>query len=194
MTANALFPDRPRDDPSIAGEEPIWHFLDRVRDPAFDRVRRLLNAWFEEYPPSQREELRARLSSGDNIEFHAAWFELYLHELHRRLGFEILPHPKLPGVTKRPDFQLKSNGCRLLLEATAIGDSEGEGRARRIARIVAAINRTRADDFWLWFEIEHEGAQPPRMRDVRKHLEHWLASLCWEDIRAAQDRTFNGAA
>jgi len=187
-----LFAHRHRDDPSEAGdEEPTWNFLDRVDDPAFDRVRRLMNAWFERYPTAERGELRARLSSGDDIEFHSAWFELYLHELHRRLGFDIMPHPAVAGVTTRPDFRLTRDDEALLLEATIIGNRNEVGRARRIARIVAAINRTRSDDFTLFFDIECEGQASPAMRDVRRRLERWLAGLDWAEIRTAQQRAFN---
>lgn len=194
MTVNdaTLFADRPRDDPAEAGEEePTWHFLDRVDDPVFDRVRRLMNTWFERYPDTERSELRGRLSSGDDFEFHSAWFELYLHGLHRRLGFDVVAHPAVPGVTTRPDFRLTRDDESLLLEATIIGNRDGAGRARRIARIVAAINRTRSDDFTLFFDIESEGQTSPAMRDVRRRLERWLAKLDWADVRAAQERTFD---
>lgn len=41
-----LFADLARGDASEARRgEPIWEFLDRVDDPVFDRVRRLLNHW-----------------------------------------------------------------------------------------------------------------------------------------------------
>lgn len=181
-----LFPERSRTDPSPAGdEEPSWAFLDRVNDPVFDRVRRLMNAWFAEYPPGENEDLRRRLASSDRVEFRAAWLELYLHALHRRLGFEVIPHPELPGVSTRPDFRLIRGGSSLLLEATSIGNRADAARERRIDRITAAINRTRCADFYLLFEIEQEGTSSPPMRDVRRRLERWIADLDWESLRAA---------
>jgi len=184
-----LFANRPRDCASEAGEEePTWAFLDRVDDPVFDRVRRLMNAWFAHYPSAERTELRARLSSGDDIEFHSAWFELYLHELHRRLAFDIAAHPVLDDVTTRPDFRLTCGASAFLLEATIIGNRDEAGRAGRRARIVAALNRTRSDDFTLLFDIETEGESSPAMRDVRRRLDRWLAELDWASVRAEQER------
>jgi hypothetical protein len=90
QNADALFVERARSDSSYAGEEEsTWAFLNRVEDRVFDRVRRLSNAWYAAYPLEARPALRSRLASGDDIEFHSAWFELYLHELHRRLGFDL---------------------------------------------------------------------------------------------------------
>lgn len=74
-----LFADVLRVDPSVSrADESTWHFLNRVDDPVFDRVRRAMNDWFARFPADARADLRGRLSSGDNEEFHAAWFELYL--------------------------------------------------------------------------------------------------------------------
>ncbi len=189
MADHPLFADRWRDDPSPADEgEPVSAFLDRVDDPAFDRVRRLLNAWFAKYPERDRWDLRRRLASTDDTAFYAAWFEMYLHAVHRGIGFDIVVHPNLEGVTSRPDFLLSNDGDRMLIEATVIGTRDGAGRAGRVARIVAAVNRVRNDDFALLFDIERQGPDSPPMRGVRGRLEHWLASLSWEDVRGGQER------
>ena len=173
-----LFADVPRHNSSEADEEEsTWAFVDRVDDPAIQRVRRFMNTWFARYPVEERTGLRGRLTSGDNVEFHGAWFELYLHELHRRLGFLITVEPTLPAVTTRPDFLLARNEDRVFLEATVIGDRQQAGRAGRIARVVAAVNRTTSPDFKLLFDIEAEGEGSPPMREVRRRLERWLATL-----------------
>lgn len=182
-----LFADVPRHNSSEADEEEsTWAFLDRVDDPAIQRVRRLMNTWFARYPVEERNGLRGRLTSGDNVEFHGAWFELYLHELHRRLGFLITVEPTLPAVTTRPDFLLARNEDRVFLEATVIGDRQQAGRAGRIARVVAAVNRTTSPDFKLLFDIEAEGEGSPPMREVRRQLERWLATLDWAEERGKQ--------
>jgi hypothetical protein len=93
-------------DPRVQGE-PTWDFLNRVDDPVFDRVRRALNDWFQRFPQDARADLRGRLSSGDNEEFHAAWFELYLNELHLRLGFATEAHPVVDDTGARPDFAIR---------------------------------------------------------------------------------------
>ena len=187
-----LFADWQRQDASKADdEETTWSFLDRVADPALARVRCCLNEWFERYPREHRKGLRGRLASGDNVEFHGAWFELYLHELHRRLGFSLEVEPDLPGVPTHPDFLLERHGEQFFLEATVIGDRDGAGRARRIDRIVSSLNRIENPDFGLFFDIEAEGNDSPPMREVRKRVTRWLADLDWAEERAKQAASFN---
>jgi hypothetical protein len=152
-----------------------------------------MNRWFARYPDDHRTALRGRLTSGDNFDFHSAWFELYLRELHRRLGFEVTVEPVLSGVSTRPDFRLMRGRERLLIEATIVGDREQAGRAARIARVVAAVNRTRNPDFRFLFEILSEGQDSPPMREVRQRLERWLAGLDWSDEREKQERHFSFA-
>ncbi|HEU4658479.1 MAG TPA: hypothetical protein VFR97_13180 [Capillimicrobium sp.] len=183
-----LFSDRERTDPSVSREqEAAWTFLDRVDSPVFDRVRRLLDAWFGEYPSGEQEELRRRIASRDDVEFYAAWLELYLHAVHRALGFEVIAHPSLGDVTTRPDFRLRRGDQVILLEATVVGNREGAGRRGRIARIIDAVNRTRSEEFDLIFEIEQEGQNSPSMRDIRRRLERWLQMLNWDEVRLAHE-------
>ncbi len=185
----ALFPTRERTDPSESDEaESTWAFLERVDDPAFDRVRRLIEAWYEASAPGAgRRELHARLTGGDDGEFHAAWFELYLREVHRRLGFEVVEHPRLRDVTKRPDFRITRDGMSFLLEATVVGDRSDAGRRARRARVVDAINSIRSPDFSLLFEIEQEGDRQPPTRDLLGRLQAWVDTQQWERVRAEQE-------
>ena len=187
-----LFTDRPRTATSYASdEEPTWAFLERVDDEGFDRVRRAMNAWFARYPPTKAADLRGRFESKDDIEFHSAWFELYLHELHRRLSYDVTAEPAMPDTPTRPDFLVARDGAAFFLEATIVGDRRTAGRTRRIARVTAAINRVRSPNFTLDVEIESEGRDAPPMRDVRRRLERWLATRDWQDVRAAQEQGFN---
>lgn len=187
-----LFTDRVRTARSYASnEEPTWVFLERVDDEGFARVRGAMNAWFARYPPTKAADLRGRFESEDDIEFHSAWFELYLHELHRRLGYDVTVEPVMPDTPTCPDFLVARDGAAFVLEATVVGGRRTAGRARRVARVTAAINRTRSPDFTLDVEIENEGRDAPPMRDVRRRLERWLATLDWQVVRAAQEQRFN---
>jgi hypothetical protein len=187
-----LFEPWTRHDPSQAGdEESTWAFLDRVDDRAIERIRRLMNAWFAAYPAEHRKGLKGRLASGDDVEFHGAWFELYLHALHRGLGFTVDVEPTLPEATTHPDFLLAWDDNRVLLEATIIGHRKQTARTRRIERVIAAVNRTQSADFKLFFEIDAEGNDAPPMREVRRRLERWLADLDWAETRALQERAFS---
>lgn len=162
----------------------MWAFFERVDDPAFDRVRQLMEQWFNRYPAEDAADLRGRLSSGDDAQFHSAWFELYLHALHRGLGYDVTVHPPLDDVAARPDFRITRDGVSVLLEATIVGDGRDGGREGRRDRVVAAIERTQSPDFGVALSIKTEDASSPAMRDVRRGLERWLGSLDWPTERA----------
>ena len=99
-----IFETRTRDDPSPSrSAESTFAFLDRVDDPAFDRTRRLVNAWFEKFPIEGHTELRGRLQSSSNVDFNSALWELYLHECYQRLGYSLEYHPTLPDANTHPD-------------------------------------------------------------------------------------------
>jgi hypothetical protein len=184
-----LFGEDIRTDSSIGGhEEPTWDFLDRVDDPSFARVRRAMDRWWSRYPSEERADLRGRLECGDNSQFHAAWFELYLHAVHEGLGFDVSVHPDLEGIGTHPDFRLDRDGrIQAFLEATVVGDGVDAGRVARRARTLTAIERIGSPDFMLLVSIESESRVSPPMRDLRRRVASSVSGLVWEEERARLD-------
>jgi hypothetical protein len=185
-----LFEDRPRTDPSPASQgEPTYTFLSRVDDPVFDRIRRQLEAWLAEFPDDHRPDLRARLASGDDRQFSAAFWELYLHHVYRLLGYDPEIHPEVPGTGNRPDFLMTSpEGERFYLEAAVPGESLDEiAHRKRIGQIEDSLNRIESPSFFVLFDVETSGKNAPKIRNLREKVEAWLGSLAWEEIRAAND-------
>ena len=63
----------------------------------------MIDDWFSAYAvddETERNALRSRLRSGDNTAFESAFWELYLHEAHRRLGYRITVHPEGEKTTR----------------------------------------------------------------------------------------------
>lgn len=188
--AERLFSDAPRIDfAKNSHGRSTSEFLDRTADPAFSRVRDLLEAWFAAYPEGDddKKDLRRRLTKNDDAQFHAAFFELYLFALHRALGFAMEGHPTLAGVGTHADFRATRADGAFLLEATIPDQGPAaRGREQRRAEVVDAINRIESPDFGIIFDIEAEGAQAPAMRDVVRRTRRWLTGLDWSEIRARQ--------
>src|ERR1700679_2954360 len=95
-------------------------FLNRVDGPFWDEVRELLEGWFTRYPDDDKAGLRDAYRSSLVGRHLGAWWELYLHELLLRLGYEIEVHPELEGTKRHPDFRLQKDGDTLLLEAAVV--------------------------------------------------------------------------
>jgi hypothetical protein len=186
----ALFRDHVRTDPSPSRHgEPTYEFLDRVDDPVFDRIRRLLDAWLAEFPADHRPDLGARLADSDDRQFFAAFWELYLHQVYLRLGYQPEVHPEVPGTANRPDFLMTPpDGDPFYLEAAAPGEALDElAHRKRLGQIEDSLNRMESPDFFVLFDVEASGTDAPKIRDLRKKLETWLDSLSWKDIRRANE-------
>src|SRR2546423_5573065 len=111
MSEPSIFDDVPRtnDRPSRHSESRSG-FLNRAAGPVFDRIRALMEDWFERYPAAGRADLRARLRTDSSDAFSAAFWELYQHETLTRMGFDLTLHPEVPGTAKRPDFLARRQG------------------------------------------------------------------------------------
>lgn len=163
-----------------------YEFLDSTADPAFSRVRDLLETWFAMLPEdSDKKDLRKRLAKGHDGQFHSAWFELYHYVLLRSMGFDLEVHPTLAGVGTHTDFHATRDGRAMLVEAT-IPDRgpKAHGREQRRAHVTDAIDRIESANFGLQFDIEKEGPNAPSMRDVVRRTRRWLDDLNWSEIRA----------
>lgn len=159
--------------------EPGYLFLNRSARPEATKIRQMVEDWFAHYPDAEKADLYARFRSEVDAQHRAACFELALHELFRRLGYEIALHPGLSTTQKTSDFLLSLYAeDRFYLEATiAVGVSNQEAAAQaRMNTVYAALNR-RVDspNFFLWLEIRGApSTQPPAKKlasFIRANLE-----------------------
>jgi hypothetical protein len=176
-----LFDDRRRDDDDYRHPgETTYTFLDRVSRPDLAAPREMLNAWFERWPADDREQLRARLMGKKPSDFDGAFWELYLHEVHSRLGFTITREPEVSGVTTRPDFLMDRDDGAFYLEATVVGPSGREVADRRGEdTVIDLINAAYDPDFSLRVHRVAIGPQQPAKRRIVAAVEKWLRTLDW---------------
>jgi hypothetical protein len=123
LPPRSLFSARERADASPrAHGEPSYAFLDRAAGARWERVRAAFDEWFLRLPESARRDLRNRFALTTELDHLGAFWELWLHEAHRRLGFDVTVHVGVDAGERRQDF-LVSRGCaeRFWLEATVVG-------------------------------------------------------------------------
>jgi hypothetical protein len=184
---DALFADLTRTDPQPQrSAESTYQFLDRVEDPAFAQVRELFNDWFARFAAHQDgpavADLRGRLRAKQGLQFYAAFWELYLHELFSRLGYRVEVHPEGPRPT-RPDFVLSRDNKRFYLEAVVPAPSEGAAFGPAGGAAVAEFVDAAYDaDFFVALRFM-EGRALPRKRAVVAAVEQWLGELDWSRYR-----------
>jgi len=144
----ALFDIKPRVATDAARHnENTYLSYDRSARKDVDAVRENLNTWFAHYPASERSELKRRFQTT----FSSAYYELFLHELFRRQGFEIEIHPELPNTSKRPDFLLRKLKFECYVEAKEARDvTDGQqGHQNKVNTIYDAINKLPLRDYFL---------------------------------------------
>jgi hypothetical protein len=189
-----LFDSKPRTNPSVMTHvEDMYSFLDRVDDPAFARIRLLLNDWFARYesiqPAKAANDVAGRIRSKQPLQFEGAFWELYLHEAHVRLGFDVATYPE---DVRHPDFILTKGGETVYLEATVTGKSAGlPTDPRGTGQLYDWINSARDPNFFVRAEVLEAGETPPRRRQVTEPLEAWLQGLAG-DWRRLRDEMENG--
>lgn len=188
-----LFDSGVRVDPSPAEHgEDSFSFINRVNQPFWERIREELEHWFVAYPREHAADLRGRFRDRSPGQHLGAWWELYLHRLFSRLGFEVEVHPELPGAPGRPDFRLARDKDTFLMEAavTFSGIVDEERHGERENWIMAAIDKAENPDFFVRLEIERGGLERPSVREIVAPLERWLASLDPDAVIAAGPRAY----
>jgi hypothetical protein len=155
--------------------------LNRVGTPFWEQVRHLLESFFSRYPAEHSESLKRDFCARLPGRHYAAWWELYLHELFLRLGYEITIHPALNGTERRPDFGLRRDGSELLVEASVVfsglsGSEEQTGAAP--SWMLAAFEDLENPNFFVSIhEITARGDEQLKRTEIASPIEEWLAGL-----------------
>lgn len=182
----SLFSVRDRTDGSPrAHQEPAYAFLDRAAGPRWARVRGELDGWFARLPAAARADLRNRFAQAAELDHAGAFWELWVHEAHRRRGFELTVNIGTEAGARRQDFALARGRERCWLEATVVGgDSPLSFTERRLDDQLRDIVATvRAPRFSLALEVVRYGACSPGRRRIVPPLERWLGALDPRELR-----------
>ncbi|HEX5145816.1 MAG TPA: hypothetical protein VFV85_02240, partial [Conexibacter sp.] len=89
-----------------AHQEPAYAFLDRAAGRRWERVRDELDAWFARLPAPARADLRNRFAQAAELDHAGAFWELWVHEAHRRRGFDVTVNIGCEAGERRQDFAL----------------------------------------------------------------------------------------
>ncbi|MCA1708646.1 MAG: hypothetical protein LC808_37335, partial [Actinobacteria bacterium] len=187
---SSLFDVVERTDPQCSGHaETSFSFLNRVRSAPFEQVRTTLEQWFAEWPVASQVDLRSRFRSGDDRGFVGAFWELYLHEVFHRQGFQVTLHPDLPGSPYHPDFLLNRGDESFYLEATVVHPSVAEEAASKLeSAIYDTLDRLDSPNFFLEIEVCSRGSGAPPIARHRGKIERWLAGLSPNALQLALDQ------
>ena len=171
-----LFDDfeRTNTDPAEHGE-PLFAFLNGAAGPYWQSVRDLLSDWVAHYPAEERAALISRFRRTDRRGFLGAFWELYLHELFRRLEFDIELHPSIDGVTRHPDFRLRKDEASIYVEAVTIYEPQSRSAEdERLAPVLDAIDRIESSDYVVALNARQIANSPLPLEQLSGDLRSWI--------------------
>ncbi len=180
-----LFGDIERTDRSPARfSEGSYAFLDRVAGAHWDRVRDLLEEWFDSYPEDARRELQQRFTDQDDGQHLGAWWELYVASLFRHLGYGVVPHPVVQSSQRKPDFLVTKQTVAFYVECVVAGAGGTPGTE---AWIYDCISDVETRDFLVGVSHIEAGTERPKRIEVTRPIAQWLATLHPDELLSAPD-------
>jgi hypothetical protein len=178
----SIFSDKPRHRSTPQLEvESIFEFLDTADVPAYAIFRDLVNLWTAALPAAVLSDIKGRMRSGRDDQFHSAMCEVMIHATLRCLGHKVDAHPAIAGATK-PDFLAydcaEPRNPLAYLEVTTVPYAQGQASKTKLRDSVAdAINRaavppsTELHLFW-----RQVGSIAPPTRKLVSEIEMWASS------------------
>lgn len=163
--------------------ESTYTFLDTSGRVIEEKIRNLLEEWFERYPSCEKNRFLKDFQTDNS---YSAFFELYLHELLFQLGYKIDPHPKiLDKKQTHPDFLVTDScGLSFYLEATIVtGKSKKERDKEQLIYIIYdEINKLEFSKFYIGMNIDKKPKGSFSVRKLKKFLVDKMKNIDYDDI------------
>jgi len=139
-----------------------------------------LEGWFKHYPAAHRLDLVRRFRSKKQKQHNGAFWELYLHELFHKMGYDVQIHPTLEGIHTHPDFLLTRDGAAFaVVEARLAGlQTDQMTSALRLQNeLHDALDTVHSPNFFLTVEKIKTAPTRPTFKDLIERIEKWLGTL-----------------
>jgi hypothetical protein len=173
-------------------------FLDRSARPEVEAVRNFVARLLAAYPSDGIDEMVARLTRGNEVDFRSASFELLIFNFLTELDYKLQLHPDLKnGSTKHPDFHVVApDGSEFLLEAVLSNEDNGERVAAKamIATVMDKLNTRPHKNFRVTVSSKGEPTTQPGSRKMVQEIHTWLDSLDPDKIHAEHRASFFATA
>lgn len=170
--------------PKRYGESIYAYYRDSER-ASMVAIRNLFELWFAEIPQSEQLDLQQRFRSPRERQHRSAVFEIFLHHLLIKSGFQVEFHPDMDGVTTHPDFLVTKEGSEsFYLEAIAVSNSfTEEAEINRINQVYDTLNTLKSPDFYISVRLKGAPVTSPAGAKLRRDIERWLTTLDWRSVQ-----------
>lgn len=156
--------------------ENSYDYYNRSARKDISIIRDTLNKWFIQYPNDEKLELKNSFRK----KFDDCFYELFLHQLFTKLGFDIQIHPELPNTSKKPDFLLKKGDLEFYVEAKIVKNKSHQQEAvdRKINEFYDNLSKLDTINFLLDIdEFILKSEKQPSTKGLIKRIEEELEGL-----------------
>lgn len=162
--------------------EPTYNYYNRSARNDVSIIRDTLEDWFSKIPDSEK----ASIKSSFKKTFDDTFYELFLHNLFRKLGYDVKIHPSIGGSRKRPDFLISKDSVEIFVEAKISRDKTSKELALEKMRnqFYDSVYKLRSNDFMIGIkEINFISGKQPKTKRIIQELEKKLSELSPEIVQ-----------
>jgi len=180
-TSTSLFSDEPRISVrELPYSASAYERLNRSRGEPARMTREMIDSWWLRLPDAARPQIRERFMDSASAVHLGGFFEIYMHEVLRRVCFGVeVDIGNDSNGSRRPDLRAVSGGAGFGIEVTAIlGDDAVVPKDRpRVNQLYDALNtRLQNRDFLVTINLRKPGPQTPG-RKLVSEIDRWLDPL-----------------
>lgn len=178
---------RRKPDPTFlnaAQTTPHIDFLELSSRPEVQPIRDTLEAWFSEYPDSEKIRLARDFRSKRNREHLSAFFELYCHALAKATGYKVAPHPRETSGRAK-DFHCVSADLEFDLEATVATDADtADKQSNNRSQLHDYLNKN-AFVLGMRYGVRfvRDSSTTPPLSALAKRIKAWAAAFDRASLR-----------
>ncbi len=155
-------------------------------------ARDRINHWLRDFDEAERRIFLSRIKTKHRQHFDAVIWELYLNALFKYLGFHVTRLKDSNGQNT-PDFLVRKFRQAFILEATSISDSATRPAEHHWKALLAYLEDTERDDFYIAIHPTKISDSPPQMKSLKTKIIRFLDEQNFEKLRDAKAMQFSSA-
>lgn len=162
-----------------------YDFLNRSPRSSVERIRVLIEEWFNHIPDKEKSRLAVSLKSKDNLTHQSAFFELFCHELLIKQDFSVIMHAQ--SVNKRAkDFRAVQGDDIIEAEATICTEADmHSAETKNIGNLIDFIDeRAFVPGFRYAIDIIKNGKNLPGLRRLTEDIVEWTKLHNRKELRS----------
>jgi len=161
--------------PAEANED-SFSYYERSARKDIGKIRDLLEKWFSKLPDSEKYEVKNRFKKS----FDSVFYELFLFNFFKELGYEIIIHPEIDNTDKKPDFLISKDGMEIYIEAKICKDKSNleEATEKLIERFYETMNKIESPHFMFHIErLQLKTKNQPSTKELVRNIKNKIAEL-----------------